>query len=351
MIRTLIEGSLDDAEHYVACPEEGAYFGTFREMLGTERVWAPPWRVRRITPDIIHTHGFGAGLLGRLANLGTGVPVVHTFHGFFPRGAGVAGGAVRLAAEALLAPSASAAVAVSESEKRLVQRLCPHLARRTVVIANGVKPKSRGAAGVAGTAGAAAKIRVLAIGRLVYQKFPQMAVRIASICRRLEPTLELEFRLAGAGPLAEETLQMARLYGVANRIRLLGDVGDVGAELASAQIYLSTARWEGLSLALLEAMHAGLACVASRVQGNMDAIEDGRTGLLFDADSPEQAAQHIVSLGRDPLARRAYGLHAMAAAQARFSVESMCGQYLNLYRHLLDACPQSALDACPGEQT
>ncbi len=231
-----------------------------------------------------------------------------------------------------LSPMARAAVAVSDSEKRLIERLCPPLADRTVVIANGVKPRrleNRPAA-------SPDALRVLVVGRLVNQKFPQLVARIAAECRRLDPRLAIEFRLAGAGPLANDTLEEAHRLGVAGDLRLLGDVRDISEELAGAHVYLSTARWEGLSLALLEAMHAGLACVVSSVQGNIDAIQNGHSGLHYDLNCPEQAARHIVNLARDPAARRALGDQAQAVARERFSVNSMCRQYMELYRHALE---------------
>ncbi len=341
MIRTLIQGSLSSAEHWVACPAGGLYAEEFRRLLGPSRVLSFPVNPARIKPDILHTHGFGAGLT-RVALLHHGIPAVHTFHGFYPGGTGVFGGAVRLAAESALMSLTRAAVAVSDSERALVKRLCPPLGRKTVVIPNGVKPRTLDPVPQSGLP----PVRILVVGRLVYQKFPELAVRIAAECRRLDPTLEFQFRLAGAGPLEPAVKEETRRLGVQSCVVLLGDVADIGSELASAQIYLSTARWEGLSLALLEAMHAALPCVATRVQGNVDAIGHGHTGFLFDPLDPVEAARHIVLLARDPLTRKALGAHARAAAQIRFSAEAMCGQYLDLYRSVLSPVAHSATPSC-----
>ncbi len=330
MIRNLVEGTLEEVEHWVACPGAGAYAKVFREILGEGRVCEFPAGIRKVRPDIVHTHGFGAGLLGRLLNGWSGVPVVHTFHGFFPMGAGVAGGWARLLAERTLGPLARAAVAVSGSEKRLVERWCPGVAGRTVVIPNGVRSRKDEAARPAERG----CVRVLAIGRLVHQKHPQMVARIASECRAMAPGVELEFRIAGAGPLARATAEEATRLGVSEQVRLLGDVHPVEAELAGSDVYLSTARWEGLSLALLEAMHAGLPCVASRVQGNVDAIEEGQSGYLYEPGRPEEAAQQVIALARDAELRRVVGRRAQARAQVRFSVEAMCEKYLELYRRV-----------------
>lgn len=327
MIRNLIEGAASEAEHWVACPANGQYFEVFRKMLGESRVCSFPVNVRRIKPDIVHTHGFGAGLVGRLSGLGSGIPLVHTFHGFFPVGAGAGGGAVRLLAETILGPLARAAVAVSESERRLVERWCPGAASRTVVIPNGVRSRNESVTPQI----ASARIRVLTVGRLVHQKNPGLVARIAAECRSLDPRIELEFRIAGAGPLERAIRDQARALGVSGQVRLLGDIPSVAAELAGSHIYLSTARWEGLSLALLEAMHAGLPCVVSRVQGNVDTVEEGRSGFLYDLECPAEAARRLIALARDPAVRRRVGLEAQARARARFSVEAMCRQYVELY--------------------
>lgn len=340
MIRTLIQGSLSSVDHWVACPGDGPYSALFRRLLGPSRVLTFPFNPATVNPDVVHTHGFGAGLT-RLACICRGIPAVHTFHGFYPSGTGIAGGALRLAVEACLSPATRAAVAVSNSERDLVRRLCPHLGRKTIVIPNGVEPRR-----LESDTPAPTPVRILAVGRLVYQKHPEFAVRVAAECRRLDPTLDFQFRFAGAGPLERAVNEEARRLDIQSRILLLGDVTDIGGEFGAAHIYLSTARWEGLSLALLEAMHAGLPCVASRVQGNVDAIEHGRTGLLFDSSSAEEAARYIVTLARDSLARRAFGVQAQAAAQLRFSVEAMCGQYLDLYRSVLSPVAHAAIPSC-----
>jgi glycosyltransferase involved in cell wall biosynthesis len=70
--------------------------------------------------------------------------------------------------------------------------------------------------------------------------------------------------------------------------------------MEGAHFYLSTSRWEGMPLAVLEAWRSGLVVVASDVIGNRDLVRDGISGRLFHADDGRAAARIIRSLLGDP---------------------------------------------------
>jgi glycosyltransferase involved in cell wall biosynthesis len=95
--------------------------------------------------------------------------------------------------------------------------------------------------------------------------------------------------------------------------------------------------WEGLSLALVEAMGAGRAIVATSVGGNPEVVTDSKTGLLVPPGDPAALAQALDGLLPDASARAALGQAASAEARARFSIEEHAAQLAALYRQGLAA--------------
>lgn len=132
------------------------------------------------------------------------------------------------------------------------------------------------------------------------------------------------FAFAGEGPLADRVRATPHA-------RCVGYVEDGEAYLAACDAYLQASHWEGLSLALLEAMRAGLPCVATRVGSTDRAIEDGVDGLLVPQRRPDAIAAAIARLIQEPSLCRRLGLAARAQFSARFSIERQAARYAALY--------------------
>jgi len=107
--------------------------------------------------------------------------------------------------------------------------------------------------------------------------------------------------------------------------------------LQGAGCYLSTSRWEGMPLAVLEAMAEGVPVVASDVVGNRDAVEHGITGLLFSLDDHSAAARQILALKSDGALRHTMGKAAHQAVRERFSLERMARETVKVYQEVLKA--------------
>ena len=90
--------------------------------------------------------------------------------------------------------------------------------------------------------------------------------------------------------------------------------------------------WEGLPLALLEAMHAGTAIVASRTSGIPEAITDGVDGLLTPPGDEVALRDALVRLLPDASERARLGAAALARARSKFSLDRMTDEYEALYR-------------------
>src|SRR6185503_7181239 len=130
------------------------------------------------------------------------------------------------------------------------------------------------------------------------QKDPLTFARAAVLSGRALP--RARFWIAGDGPLRRETLAVAAAGGLGDRFQVLGWRRDVAALLAAADVMVLTSRFEGLPLAVLRAMAAGLPVVATAVNGTPEAVRHGETGFLVAPGDAAAAADAIIRLGRDP---------------------------------------------------
>ncbi|PYN28911.1 MAG: glycosyltransferase family 1 protein, partial [Candidatus Rokuibacteriota bacterium] len=96
--------------------------------------------------------------------------------------------------------------------------------------------------------------------------------------------------------------------------------------------YVAASRKEGLPLAVLEAMGAGLAVVATDVPGHRDAVADGETGLLVPPGDERALAAAIGALLDDPERRRRLGRAGRARVLSKFSIQPMVERTAQIYR-------------------
>ena len=182
---------------------------------------------------------------------------------------------------------------------------------------------------------------IVSVGRLAPQKNPvALANAIANV-----PNARL--LMVGEGNLRE------RLEG-RERVHLLGVRADIPEILAAADIFALASDWEGLPLAIMEAMAAGLPVVAARVGCVPEVVEHGRTGLLVPPRHEWALAAALRELAGDHKRRHEMG----AAARARsvsFGVDAMVAAYDDLFGRLLarsaDGQSRMALEAVRGNMT
>src|SRR5206468_3294325 len=127
---------------------------------------------------------------------------------------------------------------------------------------------------------------------------------------------ELRLTFVGDGPARASLKAEARRRGVAAEFVPVVEHRRVPAYLAAADAFVLPSRTEGHPKALLEAMSAGVPCVASNVGGNRAVIEAGATGLLFDLGDPGGLAEALARVLGDPEGARALAARARARAAA-----------------------------------
>jgi glycosyltransferase involved in cell wall biosynthesis len=255
--------------------------------------------------DIVHTHLFAGDTWGRLAAILARAPVVVTTEHNVNRDE-----TWQRPVKRLLARRSDAIVCVSDAAAaytRDVEHIGP-----VRVIPNGIDVDRFGAhRGADGT-------HVLAIGRCVPQKGFDVLVRA------LPPGLSLS--IAGEGPVRMEH----------PRVRWLGGREDIPDLLADADILAVPSRWEGFGLAAAEGLAAGVAVVASDVDGLREVVGDA--GLLVPPEDPAALGGALSRFSADGALRAALGARGRARARARFDIRSTVGAYEALYQELLVKC-------------
>lgn len=116
------------------------------------------------------------------------------------------------------------------------------------------------------------------------------------------------------------------------RVHLLGAREDVPDILAAADIFVMPSLWEGLPLAVLEAMFAALPIIASETSGIPEAISSDSVGLLAPPGDVPALAAHLQAVLRDPALRTRLGEAARQRALSEFTVAAMADRYLAAYR-------------------
>src|SRR4030042_841625 len=111
----------------------------------------------------------------------------------------------------------------------------------------------------------------------------------------------------GEGPLRQQLEVQVERLGIGGAVQRPGNRTDVERFLGSADIFVLPSRWEGLPVALLEAMDNGLPVVATRVEGVEEVIQNESQGLLVPPEDARALAESLTKLVADAGLRRRIG--------------------------------------------
>ena len=137
----------------------------------------------------------------------------------------------------------------------------------------------------------------------------------------------------------DRLLQLVESLGLAGKFKFIGHSSDVFPLLYASNVFVLPSRSEGFSNALLEAMAAGLPCIATRVGGNAEAIQEGQTGFLVAPENPDAIAERVTSLLQNPQQAKKMGDAARKRVQEIFSLEVMMEKIAAVYEELLASRP------------
>ncbi len=161
----------------------------------------------------------------------------------------------------------------------------------------------------------------------------------------------VEALIIGGGRREAEMRRLATELGLAGRVHFLGQRDDVPDLLSALDLFVLPSHSEGVSLALLEAMAAGLPVIASRVGGLPEVVTDGENGLLIPPQDPQALATALERLLADPDLAQKLGANARRHVEENYSLERLGREineiYAELISEIIDVADSLSLPACP----
>ena len=289
--------------------------------------------IRRFKPDIVHTHTHVGKYWGRFAAVLAGARcIVHTEH----NPCDVRRTRVERVADWLLHRTTARVVTFFSEQVAALSRQERLPPGKMLAIQNGVTLVD----GHADRAVARERLAlrddefaIVLVGRMEYQKNHALALRAFSA---LEPaTRERSVLLfVGAGENEPVLRDLAAGLGIASRVRFLGYRTDVASILPGADVLLMSSWFEGMPLALIEAMLAKVPIVTTPWMGASDMLDRGNYGLIAAGFAPEDVAAAIERAHANPELRRALAERAERHARQAYDIRRTADAHRKMYLRL-----------------
>jgi glycosyltransferase involved in cell wall biosynthesis len=172
-----------------------------------------------------------------------------------------------------------------------------------------------------------------AVGRLSPEKGHHLFIDALSILR--QQGCPFHAIVIGEGDSRDELTQKTKHLQLDEHISWVGKQTNVQEWLPFMDVFVLPSHWEGISLALLEAMAAGLPVVATHVGGNPDVVVNGSTGFLTQPSDPVQLAEAIRKLIESPILRQAMGQMGKSRCQEHFHIDVIVNRLNSFYQQIL----------------
>jgi glycosyltransferase involved in cell wall biosynthesis len=179
---------------------------------------------------------------------------------------------------------------------------------------------------------------IATVGHVRRVKGFDVLVETAGIVTKKFP--QAVFLIIGRNSESEYSRQLAARItelDIQRNVRFFGESEKISSLLNMCDIFFLPSRSEGFSNALIEAMACSLPCVATRVGGNAEAIEEGRSGFLVENEDARAAADRIVSLLEEPSKAKTMGLAGRETVAHKFTADAMIDRLTQHYGRLLSA--------------
>ncbi len=289
---------------------------------------------KEVGADLIHCHLPLSGVLGRFAGKLIGIPVLYTEHNLQQRYH-----PLTRRANLLTMNWNDHILTVSEEARKSLEQHLNGSRTKVQTLLNGVNtnyfnPEHHTRDAVHSQMSLPPD--VIVIGTIAVFRAQKRLDRWLKLAKRLhEQHPQTRFLLVGGGPEVKNLKQLAKELGLDEVVYFPGRLEDVRPSLAAMDIYLMTSDFEGLPIALLEAMSMQLPVVATAVGGIPEVITSGAEGLLSDKEDLDSLYMHLAQLVNFPELRKEMGTAARHRMKEKFSIDRMVSELEAVYRELV----------------
>lgn len=281
--------------------------------------------IKKIKPDLIHTHSTKPGIVGRLAGVLSGCKTVHTIHGIsFHKAQSKTRRVIYFGIEFIPTILGDRLTLVNRYYKKYYRFISKS---RVSVIYNGVNTEDKK---IDRSVNIENKIKLGFVGRLEYQKNPLFLV---DICKELKSRgVDFSLDIYGDGSLKEELDAKFKESDLISFVSFRGWQSDKDCIFSSFDILVAPSRFEAFGLIFVEAACYGLPSVASKVEGIPEVVNDGINGELVEDFCEKDYVDRILKLSNNYLIYQK-NLFIMLS---KFSLDNMNRKYVKLYEDVLN---------------
>ncbi len=338
------EGSLEERAHRSGA--EMHVLPQFRRNIHPLRDWSS-YRdlivlLRRLKPDLVHTHASKAGILGRWAAAKVGIPAVHTIHGasfHYGQSPWASWLYRRLEQNAARSTARFISVADAMTDQYVAAGIAPRDRFTTISSGFDVAPfltPPRDPAVVRQELGLRPEHIVIGkIARLFHLKGHEFLIAAAGAVAAKVPNVR--FLLVGDGILRAEFEQKIAAAGLAEHFVFAGLVppGRIPELIHAMDIVVHTSLWEGLARVLPQGLIAGKPVISYDVDGAREVVIPGATGCLLPPQSIEPLSQAMIELANDAAMRARFGATGRARFADQFRHQTMTRRIREVYAEVL----------------
>jgi glycosyltransferase involved in cell wall biosynthesis len=344
----IVSNLKDRFRFFCACPDQEPYFKKIANKgvpvfkLPHRRfeikcffrllIWT---RVNKI--NVVHSHGRGAGIYARLLKIfNRKLKILHTFHGIH-----FSIITFTWVVERLLRLLTDKFIFVSESERQIALKYGLTSISKSVLIENGILLDNKEylenkQLHVLSILGKTISPDSYIIGMLSrFDSVKNIPYAIEALSDYLKNHNDVFLVIGGDGEDRLVIEQTIKQYSLLDKIILLGYVYDTQQFFQYVDVYLNTSIGEAFGLSTVEAMKYGKPVVVSKVNGNIDIVDENNTGLFFQLDEPSSITEKIKLLRNDKEICRRLTRNALETVKKRFDLCQMLGKTEELYSSLV----------------